>query len=83
MANYAKLTDWLNNPQRLLMTFKEMEHILEEHLPESALKYRAWWANEVDSHQSRAWRAAGWEVESVDLKAEEVAFRRKTPGPSV
>ena len=43
MAKYERLTDWLNNPQRLLLTFKEIEHIIEDHLPESAHKYIAWW----------------------------------------
>jgi len=38
MAKYEKLTDWLNNPQRLLMTFREIEHIIDDHLPESAHK---------------------------------------------
>jgi len=75
MAKYESLTDWLRTPQRLLMTFKEIEHIIEDHLPESALKYRAWWQNEGGS-QSHAWLDAGWEVESVDLRAEEVVFRK-------
>jgi len=80
MAKYEKLTDWLNNPQRnpqrLLLTFREIEHIIEDHLPESAHKYVAWWGKESGSEQSHAWLDAGWEVESVDLKAEEVAFRK-------
>ncbi len=78
MQNYEKLTDWLKNPQRLLLTFKEIERIIEDHLPESAHMYRAWWKNEGCSRQSQAWLEAGWEVESVDLKAEEIIFRRKT-----
>ena len=36
MIKYEKITDWLKNPQRLMMTFKEIEQIIEEHLPESA-----------------------------------------------
>jgi hypothetical protein len=87
MAKYEKLTDWLKNPQRLMMTrlmitFKEIEQIIEEHLPESAHKYRAWWGTEsgaltrAESSQCHAWRDAGWEVESVDLRTEEVTFRK-------
>jgi hypothetical protein len=87
MAKYEKLTDWLKNPQRLMMTrlmmtFKEIEQIIEEHLPESAHRYRAWWGTEIgaltgaEPSQCRAWRDAGWEVESADLKAEEVTFRK-------
>jgi len=79
MAKYEKLTDWLNHPQRLLLTFKEIEHIIEDHLPESAHKYSAWWGKERESEQCHAWLDAGWEIESVDLKAEEVAFRKISP----
>jgi len=78
MEKYEKLTDWLNNPQRLALTFKEIEHIIEDRLPESAHKYIAWWGNEraSDSRQYHAWLDAGWEVENVDLNAEEVVFRK-------
>ena len=87
MAKYEKLTDWLRNPQRLMMTrlmmtFKEIEQIIEEHLPESAHRYRAWWGAESaalargESSQCHAWLVAGWEVESVDLRTEEVTFRK-------
>ncbi len=79
MANYEKLAEWLNNPQRLLMTFKEIENIIGESLPESALKYMAWWQNETGSRHAQVWLEAGWEVEHVDMQAEEVTFRRKVP----
>jgi hypothetical protein len=79
MAKYEKLTDWLNHPQRLLLTFKEIEHIIADHLPESAHKYSAWWGKERESEQCHAWLDAGWAVESVDLKAEEVVFRKSSP----
>jgi hypothetical protein len=75
MAKYEKLTEWLKNPQRLMMTFKQIEQIVEEHLPESAHKYRAWWGGTLtraESSQCHAWLDAGWEVESVDLLTEEV-----------
>ena len=64
MTKYEKLTDWLKNPQRLRMTFKEIEQIIEEHLPESAHKYRAWWGtvsealSGAESSQCHAWRDA-------------------------
>jgi len=76
MAKYEKLTDWLNHPQRLLLTFREIEHIIKDHLPESAHTYVAWWGKQSESEQCRAWQDAGWEIETVDLKAEEVVFRR-------
>jgi hypothetical protein len=83
MAKYEKLTDWLNHPQRkpnhLVLTFREIEHIIEDHLPESAHKYRAWWGGyltRAESSQRHAWLDAGWEVESVNLLTEEVTFRK-------
>ena len=82
MAKYEKLTEWLKNPQRLTMTFKEIEQIIEEQLPESAHKYRAWWggaSTRAESSQIHAWLDAGWEVENVDLLAEEVTFRKHRP----
>jgi len=81
MAKYESLTDWLRNPQRLLLTFKEIEHIIEDHLPESARKYRAWWGTEraSDSRQCQAWLDAGWQVENVDFEAEEIIFRKISP----
>ena len=74
MAKFEELTDWLNNPQRLLLRFKEIENIIEDHLPESARKYSAWWGKERESEQCHTWLDAGWEVQSVDLKTEEVVF---------
>ena len=42
-------------------------------------KYVACWGKENESEQCHSWRDAGWEVESVDLKGEEVAFRKISP----
>ena len=82
MTKYEKLTDWPHNPtnsNHLVLTFGEIEHIIEDHPPQSAHKYSAWWGKERESEQCHAWLDAGWEVESVDLKAEEVAFRKISP----
>ena len=76
MTKYTKLTCWLNNPQLVVLSFKQIENIIDDHLPESAHKYAAWWGKDTDSEQCRAWRDAGWEVESVDLRSEEVVFRK-------
>ncbi len=81
MAKYDKLTDWLRNPT-VVLTFDEIEKIIEDKLPDAALKYRPWWGNEkgAESRQCRAWLDAGWEVGKVDLKGKLVLFRRaQTP----
>src|ERR1700751_1365529 len=46
MEQYAKLTEWLNNPQLIVMTFDQIEEIIGDKLPDSAAKYRHWWGNE-------------------------------------
>lgn len=42
-------------------------------LPPSALRNRTWWANNSQV-QARAWRAAGWHVDRVDMSAGKVWF---------
>jgi hypothetical protein len=48
-------------------------------LPPSARRYREWWANS-SSPQGRAWLAAGYRVEAVDVTAEWVRFAPATAG---
>jgi hypothetical protein len=58
-------------------TFAQIEAILGEALPRTALSNRAWWANNPQGHvQARAWLGAGWQVDSVDFRARSVTFRR-------
>ena len=78
MDRYSKLTDWLNNPQLIILTFEQIEEIIGDKLPDSATKYRPWWGNEKDtiSRQCNAWMDAGWEVDRVDLKNRIVRFRK-------
>ena len=61
--------------------FAELERVLGFPLPRSARTYREWWANQRDSghSQARGWQDAGWQVWKVDLKREEVTFRRRSP----
>jgi hypothetical protein len=56
------------------MTFAEVEALVGP-LPASARLHRAWWANGTNI-EARAWRAAGWRVQSVNQAAEEVEFAR-------
>lgn len=57
--------------RRLRMTFDEIALILGEPLPESALKHRAWWSNQVERQnrpQAAAWMDAGFIVGALDQK---------------
>jgi len=67
---------------RVEMTFEEIEDEdkIGVKLPRAAREHREWWANEINPHtrhyQCRAWLAAGWKVEHVDLSKEVVIFVR-------
>jgi hypothetical protein len=45
-------------------------------LPKSAHTYREWWANQEGGSRAPHWRAAGFEVDGVDLGRGIVRFRR-------
>lgn len=51
---------------RIQLTYGEIEEIIRKPLPDSAYKYREWWANGGHS-QADAWLDAGWKVEEVNL----------------
>lgn len=65
--------------KRWPVTFREVETILGCELPPSARKRRAWWGNDGTHVQARAWRAAGWRTQDVDLGAETLVFERSAP----
>ena len=50
-------------------------------LPPSAYRLRQWWAND-SKVEARAWRSAGWHVDSdgVDFNGEKVRFARGKVG---
>lgn len=59
-------------------TFAQIEQILGVALPNSARRYRPWWANEAaGTHvHARAWLDAGRRTANVDLNAGTVEFIR-------
>lgn len=58
--------------------FTEVEGVLGFSLPESAHKYRAWWANQhgANHSQTEGWKSAGWETREVDFNRKLVRFER-------
>ncbi len=75
---YAPLTSYLAHIDRKLvpMSFDEIEQVIGQQLPASALKYRAWWSNNPSNHvHTKAWLDAGYQSEQVDMKARRVVFR--------
>ena len=58
------------------MTFSEIERILKAKLPVSK-NHRAWWSNNPDNNvMTRAWLAAGYVTEAVDIASGKLVFRR-------
>ncbi len=78
MGKYDRLTTYLlRRPDKIWhATFEEIESVLRSRLPPSARLYKLWWWNGGQGRQSYGWRNAGWRAEGVDLKSEEVTFRK-------
>ena len=75
--NLAKYLEGLE-VERINMTFKEIEAILGEALPDAA-KNRAWWANSAsNNHALNGWLNVGWETSKVNMK-ERMLFFTKVP----
>ena len=76
-SRYLPLHDYLAERRgtEVRMSFAEVEKLVGR-LPNSARLHRAWWSN--SSHAARAWRDAGWRLQSVNQAAEQVVFARGT-----
>jgi hypothetical protein len=65
---------------RVGMPFSDVDQLVHG-LPASAHAYQTWWGN--NSHvQAKAWRAAGWHVQDVQLSEQRVVFARGSVGGS-
>ena len=75
-SKYEKLARYLEkrDEEKLNLTFKEIETILGEPLPEAA-KRRAWWANSAtNNHALNGWMDVGWQTANVDMKGQTLDF---------
>ena len=79
---YQNLYAHLRNlpSQEWKASFADIEAIIGDHLPASARRHRASWANDITQARARAWLAAGWETAQVDMDAETLLFRREVIG---
>ena len=63
------------------MKFSDIERVIAAKLPPSAGRNRAYWSNNAsNSVLTRAWLAAGFRSEQVDLAARTLVFRRSPRG---
>lgn len=84
MSKYEPLEVFLNAQQtvEVPMTFEEIERVLGFRLPPRASGHRAWWSNNPSNNvMTKAWLAAGFETERVDMGSRRLVFRRRSkPG---
>ncbi|MCX7596727.1 MAG: helix-turn-helix domain-containing protein [Fischerella sp.] len=80
-SKYQPLLEYLqkNNSSEIILTFTEIEKLINNTLPDSARKERRWWGNRTTgSPQASAWMKAGYVVAEFDLDTETVTFRKPT-----
>lgn len=81
MSKYEPLPQFLSSGtgSTRRMSFEQIERILGFQLPKSAYEHEAWWSNNATGHShARAWLAAGWRTQNVDLEGRKVTFHRET-----
>ena len=78
-SKYQPLLEFLrdNNQPEVILTFAEIEALMNDTLPDSARSQRAWWSNRRQgAWQASAWMEAGYRVEDVDFEQQRVTFRQ-------
>lgn len=75
---YIALTTYLKNCGQdiIKMTFKEIESILGEPLPESTYKYPALWSNSESHSNALGWLNAGYITQNLSIPNQTVEFLR-------
>lgn len=79
MSKYEPLTQFLraNRTSEIPMSFAEIEKIVGFRLPLKSSGHRAWWSNNPsNSVMTKAWLAAGYVTERVDMGSGRLVFRR-------
>jgi len=78
-SKYAPLARYLRaqSGDSVRMKFSDIERVIGAKLPRSADTNRAYWSNNAsNSVMTRAWLAAGFRSEQVDLAGRKLVFRR-------
>lgn len=76
---YIALTAYLKKSGRdtVKMSFKEIESVLGEHLPESAYKYPAIWSNSESHSIAFGWMDAGYMSQNLNITNQTVEFVKR------
>lgn len=83
MSKYEPLQQFLKarHTAEVPMTFAEIEKVIGFPLPEKASAIRAWWSNNPSNNvMTKAWLAAGYVTERVDIASRRLVFRRAPKG---
>lgn len=79
-SRYVPLAQWLQSQpierERVPLTFKEIESIINNTLPSSARQHPSWWANDPSDNPQSQWVEAGWRVAIIKINEERVTFAR-------
>ena len=82
MKKYEPLTEYLLSlgTENVSMMFAEIAKVIDNDLPQSALKHRAWWSNNPsNSVITDAWLRAGYKTACVDMEGRKLVFRKVPP----
>lgn len=78
MGKYTPFISYLKGVKERQIKFKftEIESLINDKLPQSARKHKAWWGNDLSGSHSWAldWCHAGWRSQELDLVLETVVF---------
>ncbi len=84
MSKYEPLTRFLQHQPggEVRLSFAQIEQLVGSKLP-AAARQHDWWSNSpaADDVTGKAWLAAGFRSEEVDLDAGELTFRREASAP--
>ncbi len=83
MSKYDPLIPFLSSArtQSVRMSFADIEKVLGTRLPPSK-RHQAWWSNNPSNNvMTKAWLAAGYRTEDVDVAGEKVTFARSKGAP--
>ena len=78
-SKYLPLTHYLQkiNKDEVLLTFIDIENILNFQLPPSARVHTAWWGNDITHSQGLAWLNAGYRATKLSIASELIAFAKE------
>lgn len=81
-GKYTPLSVYLARRARftsvVTLSLSKIEEIIGGNLPPSAFHSQKWWTNSRNNVQGQAWLDVGWGVDSADLGARIVTFKRTT-----